>query len=90
MGYHRADSKVGSANYWLFIPLVFGESHDISVFREALAKELGYDRTRSYDFDVRSLVQKHQKGASEEDILTSDIVITTEQMSNQRFFRDLS
>jgi altronate hydrolase len=89
MGYHRTDGKVGTANYWLFIPLVFCENRNIHVIRDALVKELGYDRTRGYDFDVRSLVQKHQHGASQEDILTADIVITAEQMNSQRAFPNI-
>lgn len=89
MGYHRKDGKVGTANYWLFIPLVFCENRNLQVIREALVKELGYDRTRSYDFDVRSLVQKHQHGASHEDILTADIVMTADQLNRKRAFPNI-
>lgn len=89
MGYYRTDGKVGTANYWLFIPLVFCENRNINVIREALVKELGYDRTRSYDFDVRSLVQKYEHGASDEDILTADIVVTAEQMNSKRTFPNI-
>ncbi len=86
MGYVRPDGKAGTANYWLFIPMVFCENRNIQVVREALVKELGYDRSRSYDFDVRSLIHKHRQGASEEDILTTDIVVTAEALSSQRAF----
>ncbi len=89
MGYHRADGKVGTANYWLFIPLVFCENRNLQVIREALVKELGYDRTRSYYFDIRTLVQKHQQGATHEDILTADIVLTEEERSSKRAFPNI-
>lgn len=86
MGYERPDGKAGTANYWLFIPMVFCENRNIQVVREALVKALGYDRSRSYDFDVRSLIHKHRQGASEQDILTADIVVTAEELSSQRAF----
>lgn len=86
MGYQRSDGQVGTANYWLFIPLVFCENRNIKVIRDALVKELGYDRSRSYDFDIRSLIQKQQNGAADEDILTADIVITAEEINSKRTF----
>ena len=36
MGYHRKDGNVGTANYWLFIPMVFCENRNMDVIREAL------------------------------------------------------
>jgi altronate hydrolase len=41
-GYHRSDGRVGTANYWLFIPTVFCENRNLDVIREALHNELGY------------------------------------------------
>ena len=35
-GYHRSDGRVGTANYWLFIPTVFCENRNLDVIREAL------------------------------------------------------
>jgi altronate hydrolase len=86
MGYHRPNGQVGVANYWLFIPLVFCENRNIHLIREAMVKELGYDRTRSVDFDIKSLLSKHQQGASAEDLLTTEIVVTAEEMQNKRAF----
>src|ERR1700760_4030355 len=34
-GYHRADGSVGTANYWLVIPLVFCENRNFLVMKEA-------------------------------------------------------
>ena len=47
-GYHRSDGKVGTANYWLFLPLVFCENRNLDVIREALHNELGYAVTTKY------------------------------------------
>ena len=46
-GYHRSDGRVGTANYWLFIPMVFCENRNLDVIKEALQNELGYG-TPSY------------------------------------------
>ena len=35
-GYKRSDGRVGTANYWLFIPTVFCENRNLDVIREAL------------------------------------------------------
>lgn len=88
-GYHRANGQVGVANYWLFIPLVFCENRNINVIREALVKDLGYDSSRSIDFDIQSLIYKHQQGASSEDLLTTEIVVTAEEMQSKRTFPNI-
>ncbi len=47
-GYHRADGKVGTANYWLFIPLVFCENRNLKVIEETLLQTLGYKKPNQY------------------------------------------
>jgi altronate hydrolase len=39
-GYHREDGSVGTANYWLVVPMVFCENRNIEVLQEALVKPL--------------------------------------------------
>lgn len=46
-GFHRADGSVGTANYWLIVPLVFCENRNVEVLKEALLEELGYARPKS-------------------------------------------
>ncbi|RYY90834.1 MAG: altronate dehydratase, partial [Chitinophagaceae bacterium] len=67
-GYHRPDGRVGTANYWLFIPTVFCENRNLDVIREALHNELGYAVTAKYKQYARALVEAYSKG---EDILTA-------------------
>lgn len=55
-GYHRPDGKVGTANYWLFVPLVFCENRNLKVIEEALTKGLGYYKPNSYEAYVRNAV----------------------------------
>lgn len=89
MGYPRANGKAGVANYWLFIPLVFCENRNINLIREAMVRALGYDHTRSVDFDVQSLLQQHQQGATADDLLTTNIVVTAEEMQTKRAFANV-
>lgn len=47
-GYHRSDGKVGTANYWLFVPLVFCENRNLKVIEETLNSALGYKKPNKY------------------------------------------
>lgn len=62
MGYHRSDGRVGTANYWLFIPTVFCENRNLDVIREALHNELGYAVTEKYKAFTRGLVEEYRGG----------------------------
>jgi altronate hydrolase len=61
-GYHRTDGRVGTANYWLFIPTVFCENRNLDVIREALHNELGYAVTDKYKRYTRLLNDEYKKG----------------------------
>ena len=62
MGYHRHDGRVGTANYWLFIPTVFCENRNLDVIREVLQDELGYSVTEKYKSFTRELILARQQG----------------------------
>lgn len=62
LGYHRNDGRVGTANYWLFIPTVFCENRNLDVIREALHNELGYAVTDKYKAKTRLLRDWHIRG----------------------------
>ena len=61
-GYHRSDGRVGTANYWLFIPTVFCENRNLDVIREAMHNELGYAVTDKYKQYTHHLVDAYKKG----------------------------
>lgn len=61
-GYHRNDGRVGTANYWLFIPTVFCENRNLDVIREALHNELGYAVTDKYKQFTHHLVESYKNG----------------------------
>lgn len=64
-GYHRSDGKVGTANYWLVIPLVFCENKNILKLRDAFDKALGFGVTEAYENQVADLVERYQNGGLE-------------------------
>ena len=68
MGYHRSDGRVGTANYWLFIPTVFCENRNLDVIREALHNELGYAVTDKYKRYTHQLIEALQNGKDIEQV----------------------
>ncbi len=85
-GFHRADGKVGTANYWLVIPLVFCENRNIEVLREALVNELGYGRNQDSKIVVSKLVELYKEGKNIEGILNSNVGAQVEEEKKQRIF----
>ena len=61
-GYKRSDGRVGTANYWLFIPTVFCENRNLDVIREALHNELGYAVTEKYKQYTHQLIEALKNG----------------------------
>jgi altronate hydrolase len=61
-GFHRTDGRVGTANYWLFIPTVFCENRNLDVIREAMHNELGYAVTDKYKQYTHHLLDAYKKG----------------------------
>ena len=61
-GFHRHDGRVGTANYWLFIPTVFCENRNLDVIREVMQDELGYSVTEKYKSFTRELILAMQSG----------------------------
>lgn len=86
MGYHRADGKVGTANYWLVIPMVFCENRNLEVLREALVNELGYGRNQNKKAEVSKLIDIYKSGKNVNDILSADVSVEVEEIKKQRLF----
>ena len=67
-GYHRSDGRVGTANYWIFLPTVFCENRNLDVIREALQNELGYSVTGKYRQFTHELVESFKNGKNISDV----------------------
>jgi altronate hydrolase len=75
-GYHRHDGRVGTANYWLFIPTVFCENRNLNVIREVLEDELGYSVTEKYKLFTRELILASREGKNLIDPAITDFAET--------------
>lgn len=85
MGYHRSDGSVGTANYWLVVPMVFCENRNVEVMREALQDELGYGRPKKYNQFAGQLASLYRSGKSVTDILEADFAMGETETSNKLF-----
>jgi altronate hydrolase len=64
-GYHRADGQVGTANYWLVVPLVFCENRNVEAISDALVHQLGYAKPDPYNDFVHDLVSHYRSGKTD-------------------------
>ena len=84
-GYKRSDGRVGTANYWLFIPMVFCENRNLDIIKEALLHELGYAVTDKYNQFTRKLLQAYQEG----DDLSQIHLNPVSTNDSERFFKNI-
>jgi altronate hydrolase len=57
-GFHRSCGQVGTANYWIVMPLVFCENANVEKMKDAFLEELGFESKNKYRSVVRQLVAK--------------------------------
>lgn len=92
-GYHRSDGRVGTANYWLFMPTVFCENRNLDVIREALHNNLGYAVTDKYKEYAKELVDAYKNGEDISDKSFSfdalAIPTSTGRNSGSRLFKNI-
>ncbi|WP_115814104.1 UxaA family hydrolase [Flavobacterium aquicola] len=81
-GYKRKDGRVGTANYWLFVPTVFCENRNLDVIREALHNELGYSVSDKYTQFTHQLLKSYQSG---EDMNAVDLQLMPANTANRVF-----
>ena len=86
-GYHRSNGKVGTANYWLFIPTVFCENRNLDVIKEALHNELGYAVGDKYKQYAHALKEAFKNGV---DIQADDVLESlNESHAQTRLFKNV-
>ncbi|MVZ61041.1 UxaA family hydrolase [Sphingobacterium humi] len=79
-GYHRPDGRVGTANYWLFIPTVFCENRNMDVIKAALLDNLGYNKPNDYQDYVQSLIHAVEEGESLEQVDIASLAPSTHRV----------
>jgi len=85
-GYHREDGSVGTANYWLVIPMVFCENRNTEVLQEALVKPLGYGRKKTYEVKAQQLINMVRAGGGLDEVLYTEIDNNTAQVGQTKVF----
>jgi len=83
-GFHRSDGRVGTANYWLFIPTVFCENRNMDVIKESLQNQLGYGVTDKYKSYVQQLAEAYQQ---QQDIAAIEFTATSHKQ--HRVFKNI-
>ncbi len=85
-GFHRADGSVGTANYWLVIPLVFCENRNVNVLKSSLLKSLGYHTESDFVIDTGMLISRYRNGGTAEELLSANIIKSQEELKQNRIF----
>jgi altronate hydrolase len=84
-GYHRKDGRVGTANYWLFMPTVFCENRNLDVIKEALHHSLGYAVSDKYKNYATQLVQSFDENG----LLRIEEIILSQANTTERVFKNI-
>ena len=87
LGYHRDDGQVGTANYWIIIPLVFCENRNVQAIRHAFEDALGFAKPDVYKSFVHELVDLYQQGKHE--IIQSHQFTPDDSATRSRIFKNL-
>lgn len=89
-GFHRSNGTVGTANYWLVIPLVFCENRNVLTLKAALEEKLGYAvDSRDYSNEVDLLIAQYRAGASVDQLLHMDLTPSTRSLSEKKLFANV-
>ncbi|MEP7253298.1 MAG: altronate dehydratase family protein [Ginsengibacter sp.] len=89
MGYHRPDGKVGTANHWIVVPLVYCENRNIDILKEALTGQLGYSRKESYKSKTDILIELYRQGKTNDDILAANLNTDSPQKQHKKLFPNI-
>jgi altronate hydrolase len=87
MGYHRADGQVGTANYWLVIPLVFCENRNVNVISQAFEEALGFSKPDPYKNYINELIKLYKEGKS--DTITTAPLQQNNAPAHNRLFKNI-
>lgn len=86
-GFHRADGQVGTANYWIVIPMVFCENRNVDIIRQAFEEELGFASPNQYKNLVKELVSIYRSG-NEAELASKEFKIK-EENSGSKLFKNI-
>ncbi|MEE4164594.1 MAG: altronate dehydratase family protein [Desulfocapsaceae bacterium] len=85
MGYARSNATAGTANHWIFVPLVFCSNQELLIIKDVLPKVLGITRPTRYESFTEELVrtiQRDEAGAESMSIQSHTISPPTPVFAN--------
>lgn len=89
-GFHRSNGTVGTANYWLVIPLVFCENRNVLTLKAAFEEKLGYKvKANNYVSEVEDLIERYKSGADVTDILNHELLANSIAGEHDRLFKNV-
>ena len=71
-GYHREDGQVGTANYWIVIPMVFCENRNLKILEESFVNALGYGKASPYAAFTQNIINTHLSGGELSEVTFTD------------------
>lgn len=86
-GFHRADGQVGTANYWIVLPLVFCENRNVNMIRHAFEEALGFAKPDVYKDYVSDLVNLFKEGKT--DAISTLSIKHTHGNGSTRIFKNI-
>jgi altronate hydrolase len=85
-GYLRSDGRVGTANYWPFIPTVFCENRNLDHIKDALLHQLGYAPSHKYRKAVGKLIHAFNEQKEISEFTPAELLQEEELIINERLF----
>ncbi len=85
-GYHRADGKVGTSNYWIIVPLTFCENRNVDVLKDALLEPLGYLSSKDFSVNTASLISQYKSGVPLADLMETSLIQPADEIIKNRVF----
>lgn len=73
MGYHRSDGRVGTANYWLVLPLVFCENRNVEALQDAFNDLFNPSGGFYYRRLLREVSRQHREGKDTGELLAIEV-----------------
>ena len=68
-GYHRSDGSVGTANFWLVVPMVFCENGNIETLKSSMLRALGLSKRNQYEIFSQSLADAYSQGQDPDTVI---------------------
>ncbi|NEU06933.1 altronate dehydratase [Flavihumibacter sp. R14] len=88
-GYLRSDGRVGTANYWLFIPTVFCENRNLDYIKDALLQQLGYAPSHKYRKAVSKLISAFRQHGDSGALTPQSLISEEEIVISDRLFKNV-